>query len=139
MNEYSVIIQPNAFDMLSKLDKPITDKLAWFSKNIEIVNILPHHVLFDELKVLTLAYRRTKGFAAIASTLLGHKIHGQSLPQPLYEQGRAINKNNGQLSIFVRLDVGYTFSANQFRNVVGVQRTEPPICVLCCPPRIEEA
>ena len=31
--------------MLSKLDKPIarriTDKLAWFSENVEIVNILP--------------------------------------------------------------------------------------------------
>ena len=45
MNKYSVIILPKAFDMLSKLDKPIarriTDKLAWFSENVEIVNILP--------------------------------------------------------------------------------------------------
>ena len=45
MNKYSVIILPKAFNMLSKIDKPvakrITDKLTRFSENVEIMNTLP--------------------------------------------------------------------------------------------------
>ena len=45
MNKYSVIILPKAFNMLSKIDKPvakrITDKLIRFSENVEIMNTLP--------------------------------------------------------------------------------------------------
>lgn len=45
MNKYSVNILSKAYDALSKIDKPIakriTDKLAWFSENIENINTIP--------------------------------------------------------------------------------------------------
>ena len=53
-------------------------------------------------------------------------MHGQSLTQPLYKQGRAINEDDGKLFVFARLDVGYTLSGNPLRNLVDVQE-QPPI------------
>jgi len=44
-------------------------------------------------------------------------VHGQSLTQPLYKQGRAINEDDGKLFVFARLDVGYTLSGNPLRNL----------------------
>ncbi|BBO16516.1 RelE/StbE replicon stabilization toxin [Candidatus Brocadia pituitae] len=79
MNEYSVIILLKAFDTLSKLDKPIakriTDKLAWFSENIEIVNILPLTGSFSGLCKLKVGdYRIVYGIDHNSRVITVHKI-----------------------------------------------------------------
>ena len=79
MNKYSVIILPKAFDMLSKLDKPIarriTDKLAWFSENVEIVNILPlTGNLYGLCKLKVGAYRIVYKIDHNSRVITVHKI-----------------------------------------------------------------
>ncbi len=79
MNKYSVIILPKAIDGLSRIDKPIakriTDKLAWFSENIELVELLPLHSKLSGLYKLKVgAYRVIYELDQSEKVVIVHKI-----------------------------------------------------------------
>ncbi|UJS17867.1 MAG: type II toxin-antitoxin system RelE/ParE family toxin [Candidatus Jettenia sp.] len=79
MNKYSVTILPKAIDELSKIDKPmakrITDKLAWFSKNIEVVELLPLRSELSGLYKLKVgAYRVIYELDQSKRVVIVHKI-----------------------------------------------------------------
>lgn len=79
MDKYSVIILPKAIDGLLRIDKPIakriTNKLTWFSENVEVVELMPLHIKLSGLYKLKVgAYRVIYKLNQSEKVIIVHKI-----------------------------------------------------------------
>ena len=83
------------------------------------------HVFLDECQILGLTCGRLSGVAALSGTVVGRKVDGQSLSQPLDQERGTINEVNRKPSVGGYRQMSYTLSGNAFRNPFDVQVDAP--------------